>query len=167
MRIFGKLDMTTSSLHRWSRAGGRWLLAVLATTVLGTIVQTQFNLVALVELGQQIGPGLWLHTTLLDLVRFAPPFAAIVAVGFLVSLPLASWLTRRKAGRGWLHPLAGAVAMLVALLLMRWLVGLTPIAAARTPLGTTALVLSGALGGWVWGLRAESTGRTKPGASPL
>lgn len=150
MRIFGKLDMTTSSLHHWSRAGGRWLLAVSATTVLGTIVQTQFNLYALVELGQQIGPGLWLHTTLLDLVRFAPPFAAIVAGGFLVALPVSSWLCRRGRRR-WLQPLAGAVAILLALLLMRWLLGLTPIAAARSALGLGALVLAGALGGWVWG----------------
>jgi hypothetical protein len=142
-------------LKRWSIAVGYWLLAVLATTLVGSIVQTQFNLAQLASLGQPVDIGLRLHTTWLDLLRFAPPFAAIVAVGFLIALPLASWLARRGAGRGWLHPLAAAVALLVALLLMRWLVGLTPIAAARGPLGMTALVLAGALGGWVWGRRAR------------
>jgi hypothetical protein len=142
-------------LKRWSIASAYWLLAVLATTLVGSIVQTQFNLGALAALGQPVDIGLRLQTTLLDLARFAPLFGAIVAVGFLIALPLASWLARHRAGRRWLYPLAGAVALLVALLLMRWLVGLTPIAAARGPWGITALALAGALGGWVWGLGSK------------
>lgn len=142
-------------VRRWFRAIGHWLLAVLATTLVGSIVQTQFNLAALAALGQPVEIGLRMQTTLLDLGRFAPLFAAIVAAGFLVALPLASWLVRGRAGRRWLFPLAGAAALLAALLLMRWLVGLTPIAAARTAPGLVALVSSGALGGWVWGRGAE------------
>ena len=139
-------------LKRWSIAFAYWLLAVLATTLVGSIVQTQFNLGALSALGQSVDIGLRVQTTLLDLARFAPLFGAIVGVGFLIALPLSSWLARRGAGRGWLHPLAGAVALLVALLLMRWLVGLTPIAAARGPVGMAAMVLTGAFGGWVWAI---------------
>jgi hypothetical protein len=154
-------------LKRWSIAFAYWLLAVLATTLVGSMVQTQFNLAQLAALGQPVDIGLRLQTTLLDLARFAPLFGAIVAVGFLIALPLASWLARRGAGRGWLHPLAGAVALLVALLLMRWLVGLTPIAAAREPIGMAALVLAGAFGGWVWGVHAARTSAATPGASPL
>jgi hypothetical protein len=142
-------------LKRWSIAIGYWLLAVLATTLAGSVVQTQFNLAQLAVLGQPVGLGMRLHTTLLDLARFAPLFGTIVAVGLVVALPLASWLAGRRAGRRWLYPLAGALALLVALLLMRWLVGLTPIAAARGPWGMTALVLAGAFGGWVWGRRAS------------
>jgi hypothetical protein len=149
-------------LKRWSIAVGYWLLAVFATTLAGSIVQTQFNLAQLVALGQPVDIGLRLQTTLLDLARFAPLFGAIVAVGFLMALPLASWLARRGAGRGWLYPLAGAVALLVALLLMRWLVGLTPIAAAREPMGMAALVLSGAFGGWVWGIGDRSIRGQQP-----
>lgn len=137
-------------LKRWSVALGHWVLAVLATALAGSVVQTQFNLAALVALGQPIGLDLRLQVTLLDLVHFAPLFAAIVAAGFLVALPLSSWLVGHRARRRWLHPLAGAAALLLALVLMRWLVGLTPIAAAHSPLGLAALVLSGALGGWVW-----------------
>ena len=138
-------------VKRWIWLLGRWLLAVLVTAALGSIAQTQFNLTALAAMGQSIGLELRLQTTLLDLARFAPLFAAIVAAGFVVALPLASWLNRRGAGRDWLYPLAGAVALLVALLLMRWLVGLTPIAAARTPFGVATLMLTGAIGGWLWG----------------
>lgn len=138
-------------VKHWIQVLGRWLVAVLATTALGSITQTQFNLAALAAMGQSIGLELRLQTTLLDLARFAPLFAAIVAAGFVVALPLASWLSRRGAGRGWLYPLAGAVALLVALLLMRWLLGLTPIAAARTPFGVATLMLTGAIGGWLWG----------------
>lgn len=151
-------------VKRWIQVLGRWLAAVLATTVLGSIVQTQFNLAALLAMGQPIAFDQRLKTTLLDLVRFAPLFAGIVAAGFLFALPLASWLRRRRAGRSWLAPLAGAVALLVALLLMRWLVGLTPIAAARTPLGMAALVLCGAFGGWVWGIGAKRDSRVESAA---
>ena len=59
-------------LKRWSIAVGYWLLAVLATTLVGSIVQTQFNLAQLAALGQPVGLGLRLHTTGLDLLRFAP-----------------------------------------------------------------------------------------------
>lgn len=143
--------MDSGTKLRWIVVPARWLLAVMTTSVLGSIVQTQFNLAAVAALGVAIDPAMRLQTTLLDLIRFAPLFAAIVAVGFLVALPLSSWLARGRAGRGWLHPLAGAAALLLALLLMRWLVGLTPIAAARTAPGMLALVSSGAVGGWVWG----------------
>ena len=63
-------------MKRWIRLLGRWLLAVLATTVLGSIAQTQFNLAALAAMGQSIGLELRLQTTLLDLARFAPLLAA-------------------------------------------------------------------------------------------
>ena len=42
--------------------------------------------------------------------------------------------------------IGGLLVGLVALLLMRWLLGLTPIAAARTPVGVAALMLTGAIG---------------------
>lgn len=151
-------------LMRWIRVLGRWLLAVLATASSGSMVQTQLNLAELAAMGQSIGLDLRLHTTLLDLARFAPLFAAIVGGGFLIALPLASWLIGRGNGRRWLAPLAGAVALLVALLLMRWLVGLTPIAAARTPIGFAALVACGAFGGWVWGLGARRTSQIQVAA---
>jgi|CXWL01.1.fsa_nt_gi hypothetical protein len=136
-------------IRQWSKPIVRWLTGVLTTTVVGSILQTQCTLAALTSLGQDIDFATRLSTTGKDLVGFGPAFAGIVACGFLIALPLAAWLMRRWPRHRWLAPLAGATAILVALLLMRQFLGLTAIAAAREPLGVVGLALAGALGGWV------------------
>jgi len=130
----------------WIAPIARWLLAVLITTLIASITQTQFNLAALADLGQPVELGLRVQTTVFDLLRFAPLFAVIVAAGFLVALPIAAALLRRWPRQRWLTPLAGAVAILTALLLMRALLGMTPIAAARGYFGLLSLALAGACG---------------------
>lgn len=131
---------------RWRGRILRWLFAVLVASVLGSVLQTQFNLAALADLGQSISWSQRGYVTLLDLGRFAPQYAGIVAVGFLIALPVAARLLQRWPRQRWLLPLAGAVAVCAALVIMRWQLGLTPIAAARGPWGMGALILSGAVG---------------------
>lgn len=133
------------------RAVFAYLVAVLVTALVGSVVQTQFNLAALATLGAEIDPGLRLSTTLDDLLGFTPAWGGIVAVGLLLALPLAAWLGRRwPAWRTALCGLAGAVAVFTALGLMRLALGLSAVAAARSVGGLLALVLAGALGGWVF-----------------
>lgn len=128
-----------------------WLAAVIVTALIGTLIQTQLNLAALAALGVDIPLGVRVDTTLHDLIGFAPALAAIVGAGFLVAFPVASWLCRRRpSARRWLHILAAAAAIAVALIAMRLALGLTPVAAARSPHGFALLVASGALGGWVF-----------------
>ena len=47
-------------------------IAFVAGVVLGTVVQTQFNLLALQQLGVEIGAGVRLSTTVDDLRQFGP-----------------------------------------------------------------------------------------------
>jgi hypothetical protein len=68
-----------------------WLMA----SVWGSVVQTHFNLQALVSLGAEISTPLRIWTTLQDLVSFGPLYAALVAAGWLPALCLAAWLGRR------------------------------------------------------------------------
>jgi hypothetical protein len=68
-----------------------WLMA----SVWGSVVQTHFNLQALVSLGAEISTPLRIWTTLQDLVSFGPLYAALVAAGWLPALSLAAWLGRR------------------------------------------------------------------------
>lgn len=135
-----------------------WLAAVVTTAVLGTLIQTQLNLFELAKLGVDVPFAVRASTSLHDLIGFAPVFAAIVGGGFLVALPVAGWLGRRRpAARRWLPILAAATAIAVALIAMRLAVGLTLIAAARSPLGFALLAASGALGGWLFAkIRPES-----------
>ena len=135
---------------RWARVVGAWLLAVVSTAVLGSLVQTQFNLQALAELGLVIPLPVRVMTTWRDLIGFTPAYAAIVAGGFVVAIPIATGLLRRWPRQRWLLPLAGATAIVTALMLMKGLLKLTAIAAARDPWAVLCLALAGAVGGWVY-----------------
>jgi hypothetical protein len=135
---------------RWARITGDWLLAVVTAAALGSVVQTQFNLLALSELGLAIPLPVRMTTTWRDLIGFAPAYAVIVAGGFVVAFPIATWLLRRWPRQRWLLPVAGATAIVTALLLMNWLLKLTAIAAARDPWAVLFLALAGAAGGWLY-----------------
>ncbi len=128
-----------------------FVAAIALTAIVGSIVQSQLNLNTLAELGVAISASTRWQTTLADLLGFAPTWAAIVAGGFLLAFAAAAGLSRwRPQWRIFWFVLAGAIAILTALLAMRASLGLTAIAAARGALGVSLLVASGALGGWVF-----------------
>ncbi len=124
--------------------------ATLVTAVFGSLAQTQLNLQALIDMGMTIELPLRMRSSLSDLLNFAPLWALIVGIGFILAFTVA-WMLQRWvwAARSFWYPLAGAVAIAVILALMDSLLGITVIAAARTPTGVALLCFSGALGGWV------------------
>ena len=128
-----------------------YLLAVVATTVLAAAGSTQFVLAELAALGVQVPLGDRVATTAHDIVGMFPAYGAINAVGFLIALSLAAWLTRRwPAARNALFVLAGAGAVLTALYAMRWSFGITLVAGARSTGGLAVQALAGAAGGWLY-----------------
>ena len=132
---------------RWLLA---WLAAVVMATLLGSIIQTQFNLARIAALDAPVPLGLRLQTTLLDLVHFAPLWAVIVALGMLIALVVALPLARRwPHWRTGLFTLAGFLAVATALMVMNAMLPVTAVGAARTLTGLVAMSLAGALGGWV------------------
>ncbi|MFP4207600.1 MAG: hypothetical protein ACLFSC_03010 [Wenzhouxiangella sp.] len=130
-----------------------WLAAVLATTVCGSLVQSQLALAAIARIHAPVGWQDRLGTYGHDLVHFAPMWAAIIALGFLIAFLVAGWLARaRPSWRPLLFPLAGLCAVLVALAVMEVMLPVTVVAAARDGLGLGLLGGSGAVGGavYVW-----------------
>ena len=125
-----------------------FVLAVAATTALGSVVQSQFNLAALQALGTEVPLGVRIGTTSADLAGFSPTFGPLVGAAFFVAFLftglLRRWITARRTA---LYALAGAVAILAMVLIMQAVFGLQPIAAARGIFGFASLVLAGALGG--------------------
>ena len=88
-----------------------WVLAA----AWGSVVQTQLNLRALVDVGVDIPAGDWLRVTAQDLIGFAPVYGFILAVGWLFALPVASGLARWwPAGRTALLAAAAGVGMVAA-----------------------------------------------------
>ena len=122
-----------------------WLLA----TVWGSVVQTQFNLQALVALGVEVPPGQRALTTLQDLAGFAPVYGGILAAGWLPALGLAGWLARRRPG--WRSGLFAAAAGLGMVAAVRAVDAAAPmpvfIDATRTWPGLMAMAAGAVLGG--------------------
>ncbi|EZH78103.1 hypothetical protein AU05_22030 [Ectopseudomonas composti] len=131
-----------------------FLLAVLLASLLASIFQTQTNLAALQALGAPMPLDVRVGTTCLDLLGFAPTFALLAALGFLVALPLAAWMVRRLPALRWLiFVLAGAAAIWTALALANALAPMpTLIAADRSPFGTLGLMACGSVGALLFGL---------------
>ncbi len=135
------------STIRWLLA---WLAAVVVATVLGSMIQTQFNLARIAALDEPVSLALRLETTLFDLASFAPLWAVIVSLGMLIALVTAAMLARRWPQlRTGLFVLAGFLAIAVALLVMNAMLPVTPVGAARTVTGMVTMSLPGALAGWI------------------
>ena len=127
-----------------------WLLA----TVWGSVVQTQFNLQALVGLGVEVPPGLRALTTLQDLAGFAPVYAGILAAGWLPALGLAAWIARRQPA--WRTALLASAAGLGMVVAVRAVDAVAPmpvfIDATRGWPGLLAMAAGAVLGGLLYAL---------------
>jgi hypothetical protein len=125
-----------------------WGAAVVVTAAAGSVIQTQFNLAMIQQLGAPIPLAIRFETTVHDLIGFAPGYAVLVAAGFLVALGISALFARHwPRARVGLHAIAGGVAIAAALLLMNALLPATIIGAARLPAGVAALSLAGVMGG--------------------
>jgi hypothetical protein len=134
----------------WPARLRAFALALALCTVWGSLWQTQFNLYELEQLGLNISGSARLATTVQDLYRFAPLYAAICLVGLVPAFVVAGWFGR-GAGRAWLFALAGGVAVAAALRSADLLAGIEVLVfATRRPLGLAALVCGGVLAGWLY-----------------
>ena len=149
--------------RRWPRHLLALVAAWLLASTWGSVVQTQFNLQALVALGVPVPPGPRALTTLQDLVGFAPVYAGILAAGWLPALSLATWLARRwPTVRTALFTVAAGVGMMAA---VRAVDAVAPmpvfIDATRDWPGLLSMAAGAALGGWLYarlhGLHAMTT----------
>jgi hypothetical protein len=145
------------------RALGRvtaWLAAALVATLLGTIVQTQFNLAALQALNVHVSGTTRLQATAHDLVGFSPVYGALVAITLLLALTSSGLLARRwPSWRIGLHMLAGFAGVVVMLLLMNALLPVTVIAATRSLAALLLMATCAGLAGWVFARLAPQTRR--------
>jgi hypothetical protein len=139
------------------RRAAAFVLALAACALVGSIAQTQFNLADLMTLGVEIPLGVRVQTTGLDLYRFAPLYAIVIAVGLLPAFVVAGLLARGQPRRrlAW-YPLAGAVAVWAALASANRLAGIAVLVfATRHPLGLACLIAGGALAGWIYVRRTD------------
>jgi len=140
-----------------------FLVALVVGVVLGTLVQTQLNLLALQAMGVAVGIDARVSATLHDLAAFAPLYGMLFGVSFLLSQTIAA-AASRFVGPGLRVPLcslAGGIGLWVAVLVANALAPMpTLIAATRSSGGLLAMVLTAAFAG---GLFARLTARSRGG----
>ena len=143
----------------WSRVVLAFATALVTGALLGSVVQTQINLLALAGLGVDIGAGAWLGTTLEDLLKFGPVYLVMFGFGFLVSQLTAMAVTRYVL-QSWRRPvcaLASAVGLWATFRLVDTLAPPpTLIAATRDADGMLAMLVTAAVAGWLFARMAGS-----------
>ncbi|AOY87313.1 glucose sorbosone dehydrogenase [Marinobacter salinus] len=152
--------------RRRKRIAAGFVVAVITGVILGSVVQTQFNLLALQELGVSIGIGVRLSATFQDLLHFAPLYAVMFGVSFLFSVLVAAALLRllRLGVRAPFYALAAAVGLWVTFTSVNALAPMpTLIAATRTPDGLIAMLFTAALSGWLFAWLTASNRRSVGG----
>jgi hypothetical protein len=137
---------------RWTRRAGLLLGAWVLAAAWGSVVQTHWNLRALVDVGVNIPAADWLRVMAQDLMGFAPVYGGILATGWLIALPVAGVLARWwPAGRSALLALAAGAGMVAA---VRAVDAVAPmpvfIDATRGLPGLLAMAAGAVLAGWLY-----------------
>ena len=131
---------------------GSWLAAVIIAVILGVTLQTQNIIARLGNLGADIGLSERLSMTAYDIVHLGSLYGIFIAIALGVAFLASGFLFRfTKFGRSIIYPIAGGLAILVMLLLMkRAFFDVHIIAGARDSLGIALQILAGATGGWIF-----------------
>lgn len=134
-----------------------WLLSVLVTAILGSLVQSTLSLINVQEMGAYATFDDGVRTIGHDLLAFMPFYAAIVAVTFLLALPAALWMARKwPKYRTLLLAASGAVGLALAFFIANRVTPMpTVISATRDVTGTIAMLTTGILGAWVFALTSS------------
>ena len=139
---------------RWLRRLFGFAAAVPTAAGLGCLASSHFVLLALLDLNVRIS---WADRWAVywhDLLGLGPVLGLVFGIALLVGLPvgalgirlLPSFRGNRLCG----YALAGALAVLAALLTLQAAFGTMPLAGARSWLGLAAQALAGAVGGTVF-----------------
>lgn len=129
---------------------GAFLVALLSLIILGSLFHTQFVLNALpvptpVSLSDNIS------TSLSDIIGLAPLYGAIMGAGLIVAFLIAIYVTKLAPSLRWLvYAVAGFVAVITTLMIMKATFGLMPIAGARSLAGLLMQGVAGAIAGYVF-----------------
>lgn len=130
-----------------------FLVAVLVTTVWGSIVQTLFNMRALVGIGAEFSFGNWLTFVLRDIFSgFTPTYGGYAVVpSLLVGLLVAAAIANRQrtSTRSLWFALGGGLSILLGIPLVNYLAPVALLIGASREFWCTALMAVGGVAGGV------------------
>ena len=136
---------------RVARTIGAFILTLALASLLGVTASSLAVLGELKGLEVEVPWGEGMAMVLHDLVGMGPGYALIMGVGLLIAFVGAGLVARLlRPLRGVVFAVSGAVAVLVALILMRQILGVTIIAGARSTIGVLVQCSIGLIAGWLF-----------------
>lgn len=140
---------------------GAWLAAVITVVVLAVILQTQNVILRLEDIGAEVGLGERVSMTLYDIMHLGSLYGIFIAIALALAFLAGGLLFRfTKFGRSIIYPVAGGIAILVMIFLMkRAFFDVHIIAGARDSLGIALQILAGMIGGFIF---AKLTAKDSP-----
>jgi len=155
------MEPTTVWKRRLLAAGA----AIATGAVLGSLVQTQINLAALVDLGVMVTPGQRMAALGHDLVYFAPVYAVLLAAILVPSFVITAGALGRLQWRWptvW-YALGAALGLWAGLALVNHLAPMpTLIAATRYWPGLLMMMATAGVSGWVFALMIHVPAQRAP-----
>ena len=94
----GKAHARMVSMSTEAAEAVRGVVAVLVAYLIGAALATQHVLGSLTTMGMNIDFGVWAHATLHDLIGMAGLYAPLLAVAFLLAMPVILLVCRGRPG---------------------------------------------------------------------
>ncbi|MBE9548191.1 MAG: hypothetical protein IMF09_02205 [Proteobacteria bacterium] len=136
-----------------------FMFAVLTTYLLASMVGTQLVLADILSFGLRVSLRDRLLATVHDLVGLMPALFLLITGAFLVAFVVAALCRRFLGGKqDWWYLAAGFTSLPAALMLIKYFMGATLFAAARTSFGMLLIALCGLAGGWVYTRLSQNRG---------
>lgn len=128
-----------------------FLIAVIDAAILTSIVSTQLVLADVASFGLAVSFGVRVQTTLHDLLGLALPLLMLIGLSFLVGFVIARHAIRLIGGKPVLwYMAAGFMSVPAAILIIKYFMGGTLLASARTTLGMLLIACCTMAGGWIF-----------------
>ena len=128
-----------------------YVSAVLAAYLIGCIAISQGNIAAIVGMGFEVTLGQRLETAWHDVLNMTALYLPIIAVAYLVALPVAALVIKRYPDLRRLgFVLGGFVALVTIHLVLKQVFGITGVAPTRTVMGLILQGIAGSLGGYCY-----------------
>ena len=128
-----------------------FISAVIDAALLTSIVSTQLVLADVKSFGLEVSIGDRLDATIHDLIGLMLPLLILIGLSFLVSFAIARYAVRIIGGNRTLwYMAAGFTSVPAAILIIKYFMGGTLLAAARTSLGMFLVACCCMAGGWVF-----------------
>lgn len=128
-----------------------FIVAVLATFLLASIVGTQLVLADILSFGLVVSLSDRVSATIHDIAGLVTMLPILISVTFLLAFIIAESGRRIMSGkRTYWYMVAGLASLPASLALIKTLMGGTVFAAARTGSGMLLIALCGLFGGWLF-----------------